>query len=277
LEETQQTVLMKQLLEAGVHFGHQTKRWNPKMKQYIFGERKKIYIIDLEKTVEQLTRACNFMKETATQGGAILFVGTKKQAQAIIKEEAQKCDMFYVTERWLGGTMTNFGTIRKSIKRLVDLERMKAEGIIEQLSKKEASQLSKEMAKLHKNLDGIKNMDRLPAAIYLVDPKKEEIVVREANKLGIPVAALIDTNCDPDRIDFVIPGNDDALRAIKLVTSMISESVKEGRKNFRESNLEVESGIETVKSPAPEKEPVVEKKSKPASSAKETKPKKVKR
>ena len=227
--------LIKQLLEAGVHFGHQTKKWNPKMKKYIFGEKSGIYIIDIQKTSEAIKKACDFLREVASRGGTILFVGTKKQAQNIIKEEAVRCGMYYVAERWLGGMLTNFQTIRKSIKRLKDLEAMKADGTFDLLSKKEKAQLSKEMTKLIKNLDGVKHMAKLPAAIFLVDSKNEETAAKEAKKLGIPVTALIDTNCDPDMIDYPIPGNDDAIRAIKLVTTMVADSVMEGKRIFAET------------------------------------------
>lgn len=226
---------MKQLLEAGVHFGHQTKKWNPKMRDYIFGEKSGIYIIDIQKTAEALDKACEYLRDIVARGGSILFVGTKKQAQAIIKEEALRCGMFYVSERWLGGMLTNFQTVRKSVKRLKDLEKMKEDGTFELLSKKEQSQLTKEADKLRKNLDGVKNMEKLPEALFIIDSKSEEISVKEANKLSIPVVALIDTNCNPDVVDYPIPGNDDAIRAIKLVTSLISECVSEGKKMFVDS------------------------------------------
>jgi ribosomal protein S2, bacterial type len=227
-----ESTLMKSLLEAGVHFGHETKRWNPKMKKFIFGEKNGIYIIDLAKTSEAITKACDFLKSVTSSGGYIIFVGTKKQAQEIIKEEASKCNMFYVNQRWLGGMLTNFQTIKKSIKRLLDLERMKEDGTLAKLSKKEAAKLNREMIKLNKNLEGIRGMEKLPRAVFVVDSKKEDIAVKEAKRLGIPVIALVDTNSDPDLVDYVIPGNDDALRSIKLVTSVIAESIQDGRDAF---------------------------------------------
>jgi len=232
LEEQQDTSLIKQLLEAGAHFGHQTKRWNPKMKKYIFGERNGVYIIDLQKTIEGLTAACNFLRGVAAKGGYILFVGTKKQAQQIVKDEAIRCGAFYVNERWLGGTITNFQTIRKSVRRLEDIEKMKEDGTFEALKKKEVSHLTKEMAKLLKNLEGIRNMDRLPDAIYVIDANVEATAVREVARLSIAAAGLLDTNCNPDSIDYVIPGNDDAIRSIKLVTGLLVEAILEGRKKF---------------------------------------------
>ena len=225
--------LIKQLLEAGVHFGHQTRRWNPKMKKYIFGSKNGIYIIDLEKTQKSLLKACSFLKSVSSSGGYILFVGTKKQAQDIIKEEASRCGMFHVNQRWLGGMLTNFQTIKKSIKRLLDIERMKEDGTMAKLSKKEVSALNKELFKLNKNLEGIRNMDKLPKVMFVVDAKKEEIAVKEANTLKIPVVALVDTNSDPDKIEYVIPGNDDAIRSIKLVTGIIADSVLAGKEEFR--------------------------------------------
>jgi small subunit ribosomal protein S2 len=250
-----ESTLMKNLLEAGVHFGHETKKWNPKMKRYIFGEKNGIYIIDLEKTKEALTKACEFLKNTAAGGGYILFVGTKKQTQDITKDEALRCGMFYVTQRWFGGTLTNFHTIRKSIKRLNDLETMKADGTFDKLSKKEVSQLNREMAKLVKNLEGLRSMDKLPKAVFLIDAKKEDIAVKEARILGIPTVALVDTNCDPDFITYPIPGNDDAIRSIKLVTGMVADSILEGMEELRagaaaaakEEKAEEESGEEKIK------------------------------
>jgi len=227
-----ESTLMKGLLEAGVHFGHETKRWNPKMKKYIFGEKNGIYIIDLAKTSNAIAKACDFLKRVTTAGGHIIFVGTKKQAQEIIKEEASRCGMFYVNQRWLGGMLTNFQTIKKSIKRLLDLERMKEDGTLAKLSKKEAAKLNREMIKLNKNLEGIRGMDKLPKAVFVVDSKKEDIAVKEAKRLGIPVVALVDTNSDPDLVDYVIPGNDDAIRSIKLVTSVIAETVQNGKEAF---------------------------------------------
>ncbi len=223
---------IKQLLEAGVHFGHQTKRWNPKMERYIFGERSGIYIIDLEKTAEALKAARDFVKGLATKGEVLLFVGTKKQAQDIIKTEALRCSMPFVNQRWLGGMLTNYTTIRKSITRLRDIERMEQDGTFKNLKKKEVSRLTKELEKLKKNLEGVLAMEELPKALFIVDTKKDDTAVKEANKLGIPVIGLIDTNCDPETIDYPIPGNDDAMKSIRLITSLISESVIEGRKDF---------------------------------------------
>lgn len=225
--------LIKQLLEAGVHFGHQTKRWNPKMKKYIFGERSGIYIIDLEKTVECLNRARDFLKEIAAGGAGMLFVGTKKQAQDVIDQEAKRAGVFYINRRWLGGLLTNFQTIRKSINRMKDIENMQADGTFDNLKKKEIARLVKEKEKLEKNLSGIREMAHLPAAIFLIDSKKEEIAVEEGNRLNIPIVGLIDTNCDPGKIDFPIPGNDDAMKSIRLITSLIADSVIEGKKQFQ--------------------------------------------
>jgi small subunit ribosomal protein S2 len=227
-----ESTLMKSLLEAGVHFGHETKRWNPKMKKYIFGEKNKVYIIDLEKTRDAILKVCGFLKSVSAAGGNVLFVGTKKQAQDIIKEEAMRCGAFYVNQRWLGGMLTNFQTIKKSLKRLEDIERMKEDGTMDKLAKKEVSQLNKEMAKLNKNLEGIRSMTKLPKVMFVVDSKKEDIAVKEAKKLGIPVVALVDTNSDPDLIDYVVPGNDDAIRSIKLVVGIIANSVLEGKNQF---------------------------------------------
>jgi len=215
---------MKQLLEAGVHFGHQTKRWNPKMKPYIFGARNGIYIIDLQKTVTLFEKAYNFIVDVVSNGKKVLFVGTKKQAQDSIAEESQRCGMFYVNNRWLGGTLTNFKTIKKNIEKLKDLESIKSDGRIEQLSKKEALEIDREIAKLEYSLGGIKDMERLPGALLIVDPKKERIAAAEAKKLGIPSVGLLDTNCDPDDLDYIIPGNDDAIKAIRLFTSKIADA-----------------------------------------------------
>src|SRR3990172_3429206 len=223
------SITMKELLEAGVHFGHQTKRWNPKMKQYIFGERNGIYIIDLQKTLRLFKEATQFVTELASQGKTVLFVGTKRQAQDAIAEEAQRCNMFFVNQRWLGGLLTNFATIQKSIKRLRELDTMATDGRYELLPKKEVTRLERERKALEKNLSGIKDMSGLPDAIFVIDSKNEEIAVAEARRLGIPVIAIVDTNCDPDFVDYVIPGNDDALRAIRLFASKISESVIEGQ------------------------------------------------
>ncbi len=219
---------MKELLEAGVHFGHQTKRWNPKMKEFIFGERNGIYIIDLQKTLKMFKEASKFVQELAGSGRVILFVGTKRQAQDAIAEEAQRCSMFYVNQRWLGGLLTNWVTVQKSVKRLKELDEMATDGRYELLPKKEVIKLERERKHLQANLAGIKNMSRLPDAIFVIDSNKEQIAVREARKLGIPVVAVVDTNCDPSEVDYVIPGNDDALRAIRLFTSKIAESIAEG-------------------------------------------------
>ncbi|SFA41702.1 SSU ribosomal protein S2P [Parageobacillus thermantarcticus] len=222
-------ISMKQLLEAGVHFGHQTRRWNPKMKKYIFTERNGIYIIDLQKTVKKMEEAYNFAKELAANGGKILFVGTKKQAQESVKEEAERCGMFYVNQRWLGGTLTNFATIQKRIKRLKEIEKMEEDGIFDVLPKKEVIRLKREQERLEKFLGGIKEMKELPDALFVIDPRKERIAVAEARKLNIPIIGIVDTNCDPDEIDYVIPANDDAIRAVKLLTSKIADAVLEAK------------------------------------------------
>lgn len=222
-------VSMKQLLEAGVHFGHQTRRWNPKMAKFIFTERNGIYIIDLSKTVKKVEEAYNFLREVASQGEVILFVGTKKQAQEAIKEEAIRANMFFVNERWLGGMLTNFKTIETRIKRLKQLEAMAEDGTFEVLPKKEVIGLRHEMDKLEKYLGGIKDMAKMPGALFVVDPKKEKIAIAEAKKLGIPVVATVDTNCDPDEVDFPIPANDDAIRAVKLLAGKMADAVLEGR------------------------------------------------
>jgi small subunit ribosomal protein S2 len=223
------SITMKELLEAGVHFGHQTKRWNPKMKEYIFGERNGIYIIDLQKTLKLFKEAAKFVGEAAAQGKTILFVGTKRQAQEAIAEEAQRCGMFYVNQRWLGGLLTNWATVQRSIKRLKDLDRMASDGTYENRPKKEVIRLERERKRLEQNLAGIKEMPGLPDVLFVIDSRKEAIAVKEARKLGIPVVGIVDTNCDPDEVDYVIPGNDDALRAIRLFANKISESVIEGR------------------------------------------------
>ncbi|SFJ22887.1 30S ribosomal protein S2 [Thermoflavimicrobium dichotomicum] len=228
-------VTMKQLLEAGVHFGHQTRRWNPKMSKYIFTERNGIYIIDLQKTVKMMEQAYNFVRDLAAQDATVLFVGTKKQAQEAVKEEAERCDMFYVNHRWLGGTLTNFQTIRKRIERLHELERMEEDGTFDVLPKKEVILLKKEKARLEKFLGGIKNMKKLPDAIFIIDPRKERIAVAEARKLNIPIIAIVDTNCDPDEVDYVIPGNDDAIRAVRLFTSKIADAILEGRQGEQQN------------------------------------------
>ncbi|MBI2222879.1 MAG: 30S ribosomal protein S2 [Acidobacteria bacterium] len=222
-------IAVKELLEAGVHFGHQTKRWNPKMKPFIFGERNGIYILDLAKTAKAFRDAESFVTQLASEGKTILFVGTKRQAQDAISEEAQRCGMFYVNQRWLGGLLTNFTTIQRSLARLRELEAMATDGRYDTLSKKEIAGIEKEKKKLQKNLDGIRHMNRLPDAIFVVDTRKEKIAVDEARKLKIPVIGVVDTNCDPDEVDFVIPGNDDALRAIRLFTSRVAEAVLAGR------------------------------------------------
>ena len=222
-------VSMKQLLEAGVHFGHQTRRWNPKMAPYIFTERNGIYIIDLQKTVKKLDEAYNFVRDVAANGGEVLFVGTKKQAGDSIKEEAERCGMHYVNARWLGGMLTNFKTIQKRIERLAQLRKMEEDGTFELLPKKEVVKLKLEIEKLEKFIGGIKQMKTLPAALFIVDPKKEKIAVSEARKLNIPIVAIVDTNCDPDGVDYVIPGNDDAIRAVKLIAGAMANAVMEGR------------------------------------------------
>jgi small subunit ribosomal protein S2 len=223
------TITMKELLEAGVHFGHQAKRWNPKMKKYIFGERNGIYIIDLQKTLKLFKEAYEYVRTSAAEGKDILFVGTKKQAQDAITEEAKRCGMYYISSRWLGGMLTNFATIKKSIERLRKIEKMKEDGTYDKLTKKEVAGLEKERTKLEKILCGIKTMTQPPSMIFVIDPRKETIAVLEANKLNIPVVAVVDTNCDPDNIDYVIPGNDDAIRAIRLMASKMADAVIEGR------------------------------------------------
>ena len=222
-------ISMKQLLEAGVHFGHQTRRWNPKMAPYIFAERNGIYIIDLQKTVKMVEEAYHFVRNLAAEGGTILFVGTKKQAQDAIREEAIRCGMFYVCHRWLGGMLTNFATIRSRVERLKKIEKMAEDGSFSLLPKKEVLQLEKERARLEKFLSGVKEMNRLPDAIFVVDPRKERIAVTEARKLGIPIIAIVDTNCDPDEVDYVIPGNDDAIRAVKLISAKIADAIIEAK------------------------------------------------
>lgn len=231
-------VTMKQLLEAGVHFGHQTRRWNPKMKDYIFTERNGIYIIDLQKTVRLMEGAYNFVRDIVFQGEKILFVGTKKQAQESIEYESSRCEMPYVNQRWLGGMLTNFDTIRKRIKRLLELEKMEEDGLFEVLPKKEVIKLNHEKDKLLKFLGGIREMQELPGAVFIVDPRKERIAVAETRKLEIPIVAVVDTNCDPDEIDYVIPGNDDAIRAVKLITSKIAEAVLEGKQGLQTAQEE---------------------------------------
>ena len=237
-------VSMKQLLEAGVHFGHQTRRWNPKMAEYIFTERNGIYIIDLQKTVKKLEEAYNFIREVSENGDSVLFVGTKKQAQSSVKEEAERSEMHFVNARWLGGMMTNFKTIRTRIKRLEQLTKMEEDGTFELLPKKEVVKLKLEIEKLEKYLGGIKNMHRLPGALFVVDPRKEKIAVAEAKKLGIPVVAIVDTNCDPDEVDYVIPGNDDAIRAVKLIAQCMADAIIEGRQG--ETNVTEETAEEVA-------------------------------
>jgi len=230
-------ITMKELLEAGVHFGHQAKRWNPKMKKFIFGERNGIYIIDLQKTLRKFKEAYNFISDVAAEGKPVLFVGTKKQAQDSIAEEADRCNMHYVNQRWLGGMLTNFETIKKGIEKLRKLERMKDDGTYDKLSKKEVAGLEKTRTQLLKNLGGIKQMPALPGAVFVVDTRKEHIGVLEARRLGIPVVGIVDTNCDPDVVDYVIPGNDDAIRAIRLISSKISDAVLEGKQR-RQDKIE---------------------------------------
>lgn len=226
-------ISMKKLLEAGVHFGHQTRRWNPKMAEYIFTERNGIYIIDLQKTSDKVDEAYNFVKEVVANGEEILFVGTKKQAQESTKAEATRCGMHFVSQRWLGGMLTNYATIRKRIDKLNSLKAMEEDGTFDLLTKKEVIKLRNESERLEKFLGGIKNMDKLPGALFIVDPRKEKIAVEEARKLGIPVVAIVDTNCDPDEVDYVIPGNDDAIRAVKLLTATIADAVIEGRQGVQ--------------------------------------------
>ncbi|MEQ2520689.1 30S ribosomal protein S2 [Ruthenibacterium sp. CLA-JM-H11] len=233
-------VSMKQLLEAGVHFGHQTRRWNPKMAKYIFTERNGIYIIDLQKTVKKLDEAYNFVRDVAAEGGDILFVGTKKQAQESVREEALRCGMHYVNARWLGGMMTNFRTIRRRIDRMEQINKMREDGTFEMLPKKEVAKLELELEKLEKFLGGVKTMDKLPKAMFIVDPRKERIAVSEARKLNIPIVAIVDTNCDPDEIDYVIPGNDDAIRAVKLIAGAMADAVLEGRQGTQDAPAEEE-------------------------------------
>ncbi len=241
-------VTMKQLLEAGVHFGHQTRRWNPKMKPYIFTERNGVYIIDLQKTVPELEKACQFVNSVVSEGGEILFVGTKKQASDSIKEEAIRCQMHYVNARWLGGMLTNFKTIQMRVDRLYKLNQMKEDGTFDLLPKKEVIKLNLEISKLEKFLGGIKTLKKLPAAVFIVDPKKERIAVLEARKLNIPIIAIVDTNCDPDEIDYVIPGNDDAIRAVKLITGIVASTVLEAKQlkqDLNKTEEENDSQVET--------------------------------
>ena len=238
------SVTMKELLEAGVHFGHQVRRWNPKMKEYIFGERNGIYIIDLQKTQRMFREAIGFVTNTIAEdkGKTVLFVGTKRQAQDAIREESERCGQYYVNQRWLGGLLTNFQTVQKSIKRLKDLEAMQTDGRYEKLTKKERIKLDRERESLNKNLSGIKSMTRLPDVVFIIDVKKEEIAVAEANRLGIPIVAVVDTNCSPEGIDYVIPGNDDALRAVRLFASRISDAIVEGNQIATEGGVAAEGG-----------------------------------
>ncbi|RBP41152.1 30S ribosomal protein S2 [Garciella nitratireducens] len=242
-------ISMKQLLEAGVHFGHQTRRWNPKMAEYIFTERNGIYIIDLQKTVKKIEEAYNFLKQLAEEGKDVLFVGTKKQAQESVESEAKRAGAFYVNQRWLGGTLTNFKTISKSIEKLHKLEKMEEDGVFDVLPKKEVIKLKSERDKLEKFLGGIRDMKDLPGALFIIDPKKEKNAISEAKKLGIPVVAIVDTNCDPDEVDYVIPGNDDAIRAVKLLTSKMADAIIEGRQGeqFEDQTIEDNSKNEIMK------------------------------
>ncbi len=248
-------VAMKQLLEAGVHFGHQTRRWDPKMAEYIFQARNGIHIIDLQKTSKKLDEAYNFMKEQAEEGKTVLFVGTKKQAQECMKEAAEKSGMYYINQRWLGGMLTNFGTIRKRVERLKELENMQEDGTFDVLPKKEVILLRKEMEKLEKNLGGIKEMTEIPGVIFVVDPKKERIAILEAKKLGIPVVGLIDTNCNPEDLDYPIPGNDDAIRAVKLIADTMANAIIEGRQG---ESMDTDMAEEVVKQEVESIEEVVE-------------------
>ncbi len=238
-------ISMKQLLEAGVHFGHQTRRWNPKMKRYIFTERNGIYIIDLQKTVRKIEEAYNFVRDVAADGGKILFVGTKKQAQESIREEAERCGQFYVNERWLGGMLTNFATIKKRIARLKELDKMEETGEFERRPKKEVIELKKEREKLRRFLGGIEEMGTLPDVVFVIDPRKERIAVNEARKLGIPIVGLVDTNCDPDDVDYIIPGNDDAIRAVKLITSKMADAVIEASEGLESAPAEEDTADES--------------------------------
>lgn len=240
-------ITMKELLEAGVHFGHQTKRWNPRMKEFIFGERNGIYIIDLQKTLKMFKEASKFVQDLAADGKTVLFVGTKRQAQDAIAEEAQRCSMYYINQRWLGGLLTNWVTVQKSVKRLKELDEMATDGRYELLPKKEVIKLERERKHLQANLAGIKDMTRLPDAIFVIDSNKEQIAVREARKLGIPVVAVVDTNCDPTEVDYVIPGNDDALRAIRLFASKIADSAYEGRQMLTDKQVaDINAGVGEV-------------------------------
>jgi small subunit ribosomal protein S2 len=239
-------ITMKQLLEAGVHFGHQSRRWNPKMKQYIYTARNGIYIIDLKKTLKLLRDACKFVRDAVADGKTVMFVGTKKQAKDSIYEAARDCNMYYVNNRWLGGMLTNFRTVRRSVLRMVEIERMQEDGTIQHYTKKEQSMLAKERESLEKNLAGVKKMDQLPGVLFVVDPHKEDIAVHEARKLKIPIVAIVDTNCDPDLIDWVIPGNDDAIRAVKLISQKMAESVAEGLQTRVDNGLPLQAEVPTA-------------------------------
>jgi len=245
-------ITMKQMLESGLHFGHQTRRWNPKMKPYIFAPRNGIYIINLDKSIKLFKKAYDYVVDGASKGGYILFVGTKRQAQATIKEEAVRSGMFYINHRWLGGTLTNFQTIKKSVDRLKSIEAMQEDGSISKFPKKEILLMEKERIKLERNIGGIKNMRSLPVAVFVIDPNKEQIAVKEANKLNIPVIALADTNCNPDGISYIIPGNDDAIRAIKLITSAIADAVLDGRSQLKDKDAVVEEMVEQAMAENPE-------------------------
>ena len=264
-------VAMKQLLEAGVHFGHQTRRWDPKMAEYIFQARNGIHIIDLQKTSKKLDEAYAFLKEQAEAGKTVLFVGTKKQAQECVKEAAEKCGMYYVNQRWLGGTLTNFSTIRKRIGRLLELEKMQEDGTFEVLPKKEVILLKKEMEKLEKNLGGIKEMTEVPGVMFIVDPKKEKIGILEARKLGIPVIGLVDTNCNPQDVDYAIPGNDDAIRAVKLIADCMANAVIEGKQGESMEAVEEAMEVEEVAEPTDMEEVVASEEVEELKKAKRTK------
>ena len=264
-------VAMKQLLEAGVHFGHQTRRWDPKMAEYIFQARNGIHIIDLQKTSKKLDEAYAFLKEQAEAGKTVLFVGTKKQAQECVKEAAEKCGMYYVNQRWLGGTLTNFTTIRKRIGRLLELEKMQEDGTFEVLPKKEVILLKKEMEKLEKNLGGIKEMTEVPGVMFIVDPKKEKIGILEARKLGIPVIGLVDTNCNPQDVDYAIPGNDDAIRAVKLIADCMANAVIEGKQGESMEAVEEAMEVEEVAEPTDMEEVVASEEAEEPKKAKRTK------
>ena len=259
-EEVCMVVTMKDLLEAGVHFGHQVKRWNPKMKKYIFGQRNGIYIIDLQKTVKMFEDAYNFVRDISSRGETVMFVGTKKQAQDVIIEEAQRSQSFYVNQRWLGGMLTNFATVKQGIEKLKKIEKMKEDGTYELLTKKEVAKYETERQRLEKNLSGVKEMGKLPGAVFIIDPKKESIGVLEARKLSVPIVGLVDTNCDPDDIDYVIPGNDDAIRSIRLVTSKIADAILEGKnilnKKAQETSEKAEIAEKIAEEEKQEKEEV---------------------